>query len=199
MDDAKIDWDEIRHRLEAADAAHEKGFSPGPQETREILKARAEVLARMQAETETEGLVEIVEFQLANEYYAIASCYIREVYPIKDYTPLPGTPPFVLGLINVRGQIVSVIDIRKFFDLPEKGIGDLNKVIIIHDDKMEFGVLADSIVGVRNIALNEIQPPPPTLTGIREEYLMGVTRERTVVLDAARLLSDKNIVVHEEI
>jgi purine-binding chemotaxis protein CheW len=199
MNESKIDWNMIRQKLATAGAALESGFSPDPEERKKILRARAEVLARAHDEFEPEGFFEAVEFRLADETYAFASCYIREVYPIRDYTPLPGTPAFVLGLINVRGQIVSVIDIGKFFDLPQKGIGDLNKVIILRDDRMEFGVLADSITGVRNIQTNSLQPSLPTLTGIREEYLMGVTRDRTIVLDAEKLLGDRNIVVHEEI
>jgi purine-binding chemotaxis protein CheW len=64
---------------------------------------------------------------------------------------------------------------------------------------MEFGILADSILGVRTISTKEIQPPLPTLTGIGAEYLTGVTKEPLVVLDIARILSSKNLVVHEEI
>jgi purine-binding chemotaxis protein CheW len=92
-----------------------------------------------------------------------------------------------------------VIDIRKFFDLPEKGLTDLNKVIIVRDDAMEFGILADELLGTRTIPLSEVQPPLATLTGIREEYLKGVTRNRTAILDGARLLSDKNLIVNEEV
>jgi len=105
----------------------------------------------------------------------------------------------VLGVINVRGQILSVIDIKKFFDLPEKGLTDLNKVIIVNSDSMQLGVLADVILGVREIAEEDIQPSLPTLTGIRAEYLIGVAKERLVVLDARKLLSDGNIVVQEEV
>ena len=112
---------------------------------------------------------------------------------------MPCTPPFVLGIINVRGQIVSVIDMKIFFDLPEHGLTDLNKVIIVHDEKMEFGILADSILGVRKIRREEIQPPLPTLTGVGAEYLTGVTKEPLVILDMAKILSSKNLVVHEEI
>ncbi len=202
MSGEKIDWHAIYQRLEAISAAIEKGQSPGPGDKERILKVRAEALAQEPAPPAgSEGIdsFEIVEFLLAKEYYGIESRYIREVYPVKDYTPLPGTPSFVLGLINVRGQIVSVIDIKKFFDMPGKGISDLNKVIIIHNDTMEFGILADEILGVRNVVPGEIQPPPPTLTGIREEYLRGITREQVVILDAKRLLEDENIVVFEEI
>jgi purine-binding chemotaxis protein CheW len=198
MNDAGIDWDEIHRRIDKVNAAIACGWTPSPEEEKRILKQRAELLAR-EAKKEVAGeSVEVVEFLLANEHYGIESYCIREVYPLKEYTPLPGVPPFVLGLLNVRGRIISIIDLKKFFDMPEKGISDLNKVIIIHNATMEFGILADAILGVRNIAIRELQPPLPTLTGIREEFLKGVTGERMVILDANRILTDKNIIVHEE-
>jgi purine-binding chemotaxis protein CheW len=64
---------------------------------------------------------------------------------------------------------------------------------------MEFGILADVVLGVRRIPLTDIQPSLPTLTGIREDYLKGVTGEQVVILDAEKLLSDKKITVHEEV
>jgi purine-binding chemotaxis protein CheW len=195
----QIDWNEIHRRIDAVGAAIESGFAPSPEERKCILKKRAEILA---IEKEIKGdpdSLEVVEFLLANEQYGIESHFIREVCPLKDYTPLPGVPPFVLGLVNIRGRILSVIEIKKFFDMPEKGINDLNKIIIITDGKMEFGILADAILGVRSIALSATGPSLPTLTGIREEFLKGLTVERMVILDAARILADKNIVVHEEV
>lgn len=190
------DWGEIHHRLEAAQAALERGWTPTAKERQRILKARAVALAREpEKEPAAKEYVEVVEFLLAYERYAIESRYVREVCPLKELTALPGTPPFVLGIINVRGQILSVIDIKKFFDLPDKGLTDLNKVIIVRTDAMEVGILANQILGVRSIALAEIQPPLPTLTGIREEYLKGIAGDRLVVLEAASLLSDKQIVV----
>ena len=118
--------------------------------------------------------------------------------PLGNFTPLPGTPPFVLGIINVRGEVRSVIDIKKFFELPEKGLSDLNKVIIVHGRDMEFGILADAVIGVRSLRLAEIQPTLPTLTGVRQEYLKGVTHERLAILDGAKLLSDRKMTVYEE-
>jgi purine-binding chemotaxis protein CheW len=143
--------------------------------------------------------LEVVEFLLAGERYAVEAGYVREICLLKEFTPLPGTPPFVLGIINVRGQILSVIDIKKFFELPEKGFTDLNKVIVLQTEQMEFGILADAIIGVCSIALNEIQPSLPTLTGIRAEYLRGIMPDRLVVLDAASILADKNIIIHDEV
>lgn len=198
MSAGRIDWDDIHQRMEKAGAAIEKGYSPSPEELTKILNARADALAREPGEATARDSIEIVEFQLATEHYGIESRYVSEAYPVRDYTPLPGTPPFVFGLVNVRGQIISVVDIKKFFDMPDRGLSDLNKVIIIRDDAMEFAILADSIVGVRVLRTDEIQPPLPTLTGIRAEFLMGVTAEGMVILDGRKLLADENIIVHEE-
>ena len=177
----------------------EQGFSQNLEVKKKILKARAIALARQpEAKKAYDEYIEVVEFMLAHEKYGLESKCVHEVFSLKELTPVSGTPPFVLGIINVRGKILSVIDIKKFFELPEKGMTDLNRVIIIHNDQMEFGILADSILGVRLIPLMEIQPSLPTLTGIRVEYLRGVTEDRLVILDVDKILSDKKIIVHEE-
>jgi purine-binding chemotaxis protein CheW len=194
-----IDWQAIHLRLERLRAAVARGWAPTPAETHRILKARAEALARpLPQDAAQDRQLELVEFALAHEHYAVESAFVREVYPLADLTAVPCTPPFVLGIVNVRGEIVSVIDIKKFFDLPEKGLTDLNKAIILQSDAMTFGILADVIVGVRSLAASDIQPSPATLTGIREQYLMGVTQDRIAILDALKLLSDPKIVVHSE-
>lgn len=195
-----IDWSAVHRRLEAVQTTLERGWTPTLEEKKQILQARAKVLAQEPVREEAaQEALEVVEFLLAYERYGIESSYVREVYPLKELTPLPGTPPFVLGVINVRGQLLAVIDLKKFFDLPERGLTDLNRVILIHNGYMEFGILADAILGVRSIPFTDLQPSLPTLTGIREEYLRGITGERVVILDAEKLLSDEKIVVHEEI
>ncbi|MBI4832813.1 MAG: purine-binding chemotaxis protein CheW [Candidatus Lindowbacteria bacterium] len=173
---------------------------PDPEEMRKILAARANALARKPKQTKDEGKrIEIVEFLVAHEHYGIESSFAGKVYPLQELTPLPCTPPFVCGIVNVRGQIVSVIDLKKFFELPEKGLTDLNRFIVVRNHKMEFGILVDDVIGIRNIPLAGIQQALPTLTGIREKYLKGVTDEQVVILDANKLLSDKGIIVNEEV
>lgn len=194
-----IDWREVHQRLEAARVASERAWAPDAEEAKRILKARAKALAQETGKAEAADALELVEFLLAHERYAVESRYVREVYPLENLTPLPCTPAFVLGIVNMRGEILSVIDIKKFFDLPEKGLTDLNKVIVLQSGNMLFGILADAILGVRRIPIAEIQPSLPTLTGIREKYLRGVTPERTVVLDAEKLLTDETIIVQEQV
>ena len=196
----RIDWAAIRRRLDNTTAAFERKAAPSAEEQKRILDARAAALARVpRDDARTEEQLEILEFQLAHERYAVQSSLVREVCPLRELTPLPGTPAFVMGIINVRGQIVSVVDFKRFFDLPQQGLSDLNKVVIVTDGEMEFGVLVDAVAGVQRISMSQIQPPLPTLTGIRLEYLRGVTAQRLVILDIARILADPAIVVREEV
>ena len=166
----------------------------------QILRERARLLAQPPERARAaETLLEALEFRLSQERYAIETRFVREVYPLKDLTPIPCTPPFVLGVVNVRGRITPVIDMKKFFDLPHEGLTDLHRVILVHGNDIELGLLADAIVGVKSIPTDSLQASLPTLTGIRAEYLKGVTAERLVVLDIERVLVDPKIIVHEEV
>lgn len=196
----EIDWRELERRMEASRVAVERIWAPTAEDTRRILRERARALAREAVPAETaDASIEVIEFLLAHERYAIASEYVRGVDPLEDLTPLPCTPPFVLGIVNVRGEILSVIDLKKFFDLPGKGLTDLNKVIVLESANMVFGIVADAISGVRRILRADIQSSLPTLTGIREDYLLGVTAERVVILDAEKLLTDGKLIVQEQV
>jgi purine-binding chemotaxis protein CheW len=196
---SSIDWSAIHRRLDHAAGVLANGLAPAGEERKRILKERAVKLAREPKNDHLlQARLEVIEFLLAHERYAVESAWVREIYPLKEITPLPGTPSFVLGIINVRGQIVSVVDLKKFFDLPSRGLTDLNKVIIIGDGTMEFGVLADAVPGVRQIPCEEIQPPLPMQPGVRAEYIRGLTADRLVVLDVTRILGDPAIKVCQE-
>ena len=131
-----IDWETVHRRLEALKRVVDQEWVPGLDETKSILRARAEVLARpLVDDRAADEQIELVEFSLASETYAVESSFVREVYSLNDLTPLPCTPAFVLGIVNVRGEIVSVIDIKKFFDLPQKGLTDLHKAIILQSER----------------------------------------------------------------
>lgn len=173
---------------------------PTPDDVTHILRARALALAREpEVAASADAWIELIEFGLADERYAIETAFVREVHPLEDLTALPCTPPFLLGLVNVRGRILPVIDPKKFFELPERGITDLHVILLVQARGMEFGLLADSIVGVRTVSRDAIQSSLPTLTGIRAEYLLGVTAERLVILAAERIAADPRIIIDEEV
>lgn len=195
-----IDWKKIHSQMETSREKLEQGWQITDREKEKTLKARTKALAREVKEEELAAeYLTVTEFMLADERYGIELNNIVEVYPLKDLTPVPCTPLFVLGIFNVRGQIQTIIDIKKFFDLPDKGLSDLNKVIIVRAREMKAGILADVITGIRSIPFREIQPTLPTLTDIRAEYMKGVTSDQLIVLDVEKIFSDERIIVNEEV
>jgi purine-binding chemotaxis protein CheW len=193
-----VDWEAVHRRLEATGAALARQVSLSEQDKKAIFKARAKTLAAPRWSDNAEECIEVIEFRLASETYGIELRHAGEVSLLKELTPVPCTPAFVLGIINVHGRVLSVIDLKRFFDLPNQALTDLNRVIVIRKDGMEVGILADNIQGVRRIPRRDLKSSLPTLTGVRAEYLAGVTGERLIVLDAYKLLCDPKIVVREE-
>jgi purine-binding chemotaxis protein CheW len=92
-----------------------------------------------------------------------------------------------------------VLDLKKFFDLPEQGLTDLHRIILVQGNDLDFGLLADVIVGVRSVPTAGLQPALPTLTGIRADYLKGIGEGGLVVLDLDRILSDPKIIIHDKV
>jgi purine-binding chemotaxis protein CheW len=178
--------DEIHH--DSSDAAKQ-----------EILRARAKRLAQELAPAPVDRGLEVLEFALAYENYAFETAYVREVCPLHDLTPVPCAPPHLCGIINLRGQILAVLDIKRLFGLPENRLVDRHHIIVLHKDQEDIGILADAIYGVQAVPLRDIQRVLPTLTGIHAEYLRGVTSQRLVILDAARLMADQKLIVYEEV
>jgi purine-binding chemotaxis protein CheW len=170
------------------------------EDPKQILRTRARELARVpDADGTGKERLGIVVFRLADELYAVESQYVREVIPLKGLTSVPCTPPFVLGILNVRGEILSVLDFKKFFELPDTAITDDSKIVIVQSETMEFGVLADEVLGAQFMAVDAFKPALMTLAGVRGDYVKGVTQDQLVLLDGHIILNDKRLVVAEEV
>ncbi|MDG9922915.1 MULTISPECIES: chemotaxis protein CheW [unclassified Pseudomonas] len=191
-------WTQLRERLAEFERRIDQGFSPDPGEQQERLLQRTREWARSVEEARPDSLIELLSFTLGEELYAIETGHVGAVLPLPHFTPLPGTPPFVLGIVNVRGHIVSVLDLRVFFELPIEGLSDKNYLVVLRNQDMEFGLLADRIRGIEQIPRDSLQAGLANLTGIRANYLLGVTAEQTTVLDGARLLGDPNLRIHAD-
>lgn len=162
-----------------------------------ILQARARVLARRQEPPAERAAFHLLEFRLARERYALEMRHVTGVVPLGDLAPVPCTPPFVAGVVNVRGRITTVIDMQKLHALPARGLTDLHHIVLVRVAEQELGLLADAIVGVRTAG--ELQPPLPTPAGLPAAHLKGITADRIVVLDLERMLADPRINVQEEV
>lgn len=140
----------------------------------------------------------VVEFVLVPERYALAERFIIEVLPLSEITPIPGAPSFIMGVINLRGKIVSLVNLKIKFSLKEKGLTDFNKVIILRNENMQFGIVADSIVGNRSIQLDLLSPAPLTLDKTAAELVIGISSDGVILLDADRLLKSNQLIVNQK-
>jgi len=162
------------------------------------LYERARVVAfKKKATPVGDDSVEVVEFILHPEHYAIEGKYLREVLSINEITTIPGTPDFVMGVINFRGTILSIVNLKVIFGLTEKGLTELNKVIILCNDTMEFGIVADGLVGNKRIVSNTLSDAPLTLNGIGADFVSGITDEGLIVLDANRMLNSTQLIIDQ--
>ena len=161
------------------------------------LHERAVSLARAATPTADADALELLAFRLASERYAIETRHVVEVHPLRDLTPLPGTPDFVRGIVNLRGRILPVFDLKKFFALPEEGVTDLHRIIVVRGRDLELGLLADMVVNVITMPRAALQAGLPTLSGIGSQYIMGVSEQRVIALDLDRVLADPRIVVDD--
>lgn len=191
-------WQTIHQRLQEARQSLNSALSLSPEKNKAVLRARAKALAeKLPSEERTSEWLEAVSFTLAGEVYALESRFVERALILHRYTPLPGTPHYVVGVISLASQIVSLIDLREFFGLPRRGLGDLNKVLILRSGAMTFGILADTLIGTCRISMDSLQESLHTLTDARESYIQGITPDRRIVLDGERLLGDRQIGVSE--
>lgn len=190
-DDAR--WAQVRERLAAFERRLFDGFAMAPEQWAARLGERTRQWACAEQAEAAQDQLEVLTFSLSNELYAIGSEHVAQVLPLHQYTPLPGTPAYVLGIVNVRGRIVSVLDLRVLFELPIGGLAERSFLLVLHSAQMEFGLLIDRVLGVAQIHREALQSGPANLSGVRANYLLGVTSEQCTVLDGARLLGDPNL------
>jgi purine-binding chemotaxis protein CheW len=143
--------------------------------------------------------VQFLEFGLGDERYAVPSAQVLAVRFMGDVAPVPCTPAMVVGVVNHRGRIFSVIDLGVFFGWPAKKPGSLDKVILVHETEMEIGIRVDTVMGIRTLFPADIQPAPATLAAAGGNCLQGVTGDGLIVLDIRKVLLDERIRVREEV
>jgi len=191
-----IDWETVHRRLAQLETALDRGNRRSAQGMRDVLRDRARVLARPVAARPVAGdHVEFLEFAVANERYGIETAHIREVATVTALTPVPGTPAFIGGIVTVRGQILSVLDIGRLFGLPDPDGAAAEKLVVLEGAGMPVGILAAAIIGVRAVPPSEIETSLPTLSDGRTRYLRGIDRTGVAILDGAALLAAEDIIV----
>lgn len=194
-----IDWSEVHRRLERFRHAVEGLNDNAPERQEQILRERAAGLAKAPADAAPalppEQSIEVLVFQAAGERYAFDTAHVDQVHPMLPITALPGVPDFVVGIILVEGEALSVLDLRSLLDLPLSRLAEPAAIIVLRNETMEFGVLAEEILGIERHAEAALERALPTLADTAATYLKGVAMDRTAILDAELLLSDPRLVV----
>jgi purine-binding chemotaxis protein CheW len=145
---------------------------------------------------------QLVVFSLASEEYGVAITQVQEIIRQPDITRIPGMPVFIEGVINLRGRIIPVIDLRKRFGLEQKDASDKTRVVVADANAQTIGLVVDSVSEVVNLPKDQVDPIPPTIASIDAEYLSGVgklEKRIVVLLDLAKLLGDLEKVAIDEL
>jgi purine-binding chemotaxis protein CheW len=164
-----------------------------PDEQRALLDGRARQLARVPDAPPRAGeVLELVGFVLAGERYGIESRFVREVARLTRFTPVPGTAAFVLGVTNLRGEILALFDLRQLLGVVAEGVTDLGRIVVLGEHRREFGLLADAaseILYVPGASLAQ------TETAWGRAYVRGIGPDGVIVLSGEALLNDPQLTI----
>lgn len=138
-------------------------------------------------------LFKVIVFQLKDEEYAIEIDYIQSIERMIPVTRIPGTPKYVKGVMNLRGVITPVIDLRKRFGIEEKEYDEETRILVISKDDIEIGFIVDSANDVIDIPVEKVEPTPKVVGVVEEEYLRGVVK----IGQRLFTLLDLDKVIHE--
>ncbi|MBK1647454.1 chemotaxis protein CheW [Rhabdochromatium marinum] len=135
-----------------------------------------------------------VTFSLAEETYAIDVLQVQEVLRVTEIAPVPGVPDYILGIINLRGDVVTVIDGRRRMGLPNHDTTDQSRIVIIDVENQNVGILVDSVAEVVQIASKDIDPTPAVGSDQSSRFILGVHSSAnglTILISLEKLLSDE--------
>ncbi|KEY91149.1 chemotaxis protein [Candidatus Photodesmus blepharus] len=141
-----------------------------------------------------EEVLQWVTFQLEGETYGINVMQVREVLRHTEIAPVPGAPIYVLGIINLRGNVVTVIDTRSRFGLEEGKITDNTRIIVIESESQVIGILVDSVAEVVYLRSSEIDTTPSIGSDENSKFIQGVSNrdgKLLILIDLNQLLSNE--------
>lgn len=137
--------------------------------------------------------VQLVVFQLNDETYGVDIGHVQEIIRMQNITPIPRTPEFIEGVINLRGRIIPVIDLHKRFRLPQAELTSNTRIMVVEMSRVTVGMIVDSVSEVLRLPTANIEPPPSMISGIDVAYLKGVGKweDRLIILlDLERVLKE---------
>lgn len=144
-------------------------------------------------------LLQLVTFGIGEEEFGIDILKVQEIIRIMDITKVPNAPPYVEGVINLRGKVIPVIDLRSRFGLDYHAHDSQTRIIVVDLHAMITGFVVDEVSEVLRIQSNTVEPPPPVVSGIESEYIKGVGKldnRLLILLDLDKLIPIEELTRH---
>jgi purine-binding chemotaxis protein CheW len=204
-----IDWEDVRQRIAAAEAALAGLDEISTENLHKIWARRAAQLAKKPIEQDQDEQIELAVVQLGRELYGLDVQYVFDIKPLMQITRVPRVPNWVAGVVNLRGRILSVVDLRLLFGLPaatRSGEGDFHTLgergflVVVETPAMQVALLCDDVLTIETLPVSQIQESSGVVRGLRPEYVLGVVERPQggllVILDAPALLADDRLIIH---
>ncbi|MGE4557805.1 MAG: chemotaxis protein CheW [Desulfovibrionaceae bacterium] len=137
-------------------------------------------------------LIQLVTFSIGDEEFGVDILRVQEIIRMMEITKVPRAPEFVEGVINLRGKVIPIVDLRKRFGLEPHEHDKHTRIIVIEIINMIVGFVVDAVSEVLRIPANTVEPPPAVVSGLESEYISGVGKladRLLILLDLNRLLS----------
>ena len=145
--------------------------------TEGMRKAFADAAARQGAPARpAEESVQVLSFALADEWYGLPLADLVEILGGVEPTPIPYTPPYIPGVINHRGTIVAVVDLKRIFGLPSRFRRETGRIILVRSGDTSVGLEADALSDIVTVATSQVEPPLSTIEKVKSAYITGCVR-----------------------
>lgn len=145
-------------------------------------------------EATKKDMLQLVSFKLREEEFGVNILQVQEIIRMQEITNVPNAPNFVEGVINLRGRVIPIVDLRKRFGLEAKEHSKATRIIVVMIDQVTVGLIVDEVSEVLRIPEDTVEPPPPIVAGIEADYIKGVGKledRLLILLDLNKILSQE--------
>lgn len=139
-----------------------------------------------------DDMLQLVSFRLGGEEFGVDIMQVQEIIRMQNITAVPNAPDFVEGVINLRGRVIPIIDLRKRFGLDCKEHDKATRIVVVKVDEITVGLVVDEVSEVLRIPADTVEPPPPIVAGVESDYIKGVGKlddRLLILLDLSKTLS----------
>jgi purine-binding chemotaxis protein CheW len=194
----KLDWESVRERLGRASEALTFSERDSEQHDAITMQARIRNLARVpQERIQDNDQLEVLTFQLGGESYALEAKYVHEIMAVPELALVPGTSDFLVGVINLRGEVLAIFDLHRLFGLPIRETRQTSRLIVLGETNPQFGFIADAVEQVMRLEISALTSGIASSGIAADNIVQGLSTNALIMLDGRALLMDGRLMVDQ--